>query len=337
MKNKKYQLFGFANGGGSSPQFLEPIFKKENKFFIQVCSDLLNPDLITNFNVFSENIEVLEDDNGEILSIGEKRLFAIREIGERIVCGDRDFLKKYLKYNIGKYNDKPYFFKNACDFSNLKRAELILFKTHHDLLETSVLTHSIDRFCTSEYSDLRFKIKDKKQIVNKPKYYQLFIHEYEMNKEESIFSRWLEFATKDSPKLAKSSKWKNLNSKYNIIFNNDKKSAKDNTIKFYWTAKSMIGDGSRDSMIYKIVNQKKDEIKEIHSIAGSSVHYISKTLNINSKMHEKITNKPTHEMITLIYDSLLNNKVKNNEVTMLVYFIDIAYKKFSKIIKDTLM
>ena len=103
MKKHTFTLHGFANGGGAAPQFIEPVFIRNENLYVQSCQDQSKLDIITDFVAFSDNIEVFESNTNDKRKIGSHKLFSVRDIGDRIICLDRDSLSKYLVQNLNSY------------------------------------------------------------------------------------------------------------------------------------------------------------------------------------------------------------------------------------------
>jgi len=328
MIKLEYKLFGFANGGGTAPQFLEPVFNDKNySLFVQSCTDDSHPDEITEFIRFTDNVEVLENSSEEILTLGCLCLFAVRDVGDRVICGNRKYLAKYLRFNLNSYIDNPYFFKNACEFLKTQRPELKLFSSHSSTLESAVFSHSVQRFCDYEYKEKVFKSHNNTVISRKPQHY---FDVFETNEEKTVFSRWLDFAKDDSPRLVKHSKWKDINKNYISLFD-DECQVPNNAYVFFLIARSVLNDKEIDIKISEIKCKSSDRVSITKNIDKLTQTLLSENYSIDKFNINKAERRVSSQVASKIYSSLSKKKTSKLEITMLAYFLSLVSKRSGEI------
>ena len=336
-----FELYGFANGGGVAPQFLEPVFFAGDELYIQSCQNKTQPDIVTGFIIFTDDVEVLECNTDETIVEGGGRFYAVRDVGDRIICGEREYVSKYLLQNLNSYIDYPYFFKDSCSFTGKRMAELSLLSTHEDLLESSAFSNSVKRFCDFEYKERYAKasseasqLKDKKSD-----YFYLFFHDFEKNNEKNIFSRWLDFAAYDSPRLAKQSKWRHIDERYLAFFDNNEKECINNLPSFCLSALTISNNKAFDALIEGVL-EKEYTGKEIKNYTRSipNVNYLKVKKNVettysiyNCRSHSD-KGIEVYDIIDDILHAVSINKINVGDLTMLTFFLKLVVKKMIKII-----
>lgn len=346
MSNRQYKLFGFASGGGRTPQFLEPVFKKNNNLYVQSCSDRNNPNFISKFVLYYDKVDVYEnesDNRDNFLGEGDERLFAMRDNCDAIIFGKRHELTKHIKLNILDFINSPYFFKSACIFASYSRPELQLLSSHKDLLETTVFSNSISKFCSIEYETNSLETLNQYTNLNSNYKHLVFFNNSESKQKKSVFRRWLDFAQIDSKKLVTKSKWKHIDKCYESMFETKSEATADSTFIYYLTAKKIISEIGLDKKILYISTVSSDQQsleKTISQFSNKLLLEYKDNLKLetdhflfaNLKRRESKRNVLSKAVAKKIYRALFTQKTSLIDLTRVVYFISIVLTELDFIV-----
>lgn len=327
--NGLYTLCGFSSGGAKAPQFIEPVFQNDQRLYVQSSNN--SDDTVMELIEFHDDIEFLDEFSQDSILPGQKRIFAIRDIGDRIICGGRDHVSRYLKHNLRNYIDKPYFLREACQFTNEVIPEAFLLSTEKDLLETAAVASSIRRFCVDE---LRFPKPERSTFPVLLGFYltepqsKFPIRDILQSDSEDLFERWILFTKKDSPRIY-DSRWSTISKTYLDIFKGDRNRGLKYRY-FYWlaarhvlsTAIRRTYSGSFDSLF----NTKIEK-----SIKLSYNNYIESEGKGNISLLVKGNGQSIFRRIISvaskgIQQSLMTNRATVVDLSMHVLFISLVIK-----------
>lgn len=236
-----FSLFGFACGGAVAPQFVEPVFFRSGRLWAQSSSD--GGGAVSGFVEFNEDVEIMDDSFAGDARVGDRRTFAVRDAGDRVVYGERPYLARYLTQNLKNYVDKPYFFCDAARFSGADIAELNFLVAHADLMEAAALANSVRRFCEQEPAHAT-RLRAGTYHMMTPALAargDARVHDGGAEK-ETIFSQWLRFAMTDSPRLAKFSRWRTLDKNYQALFSAENRTIPHYLLIYFHMAESLLRD-----------------------------------------------------------------------------------------------
>lgn len=317
-------LVGYTTGGGTAPQFMEPVFSNGVENFIQDCVD----DKITDFAEFHEEIDILEHGVGTQYEVGDQKVFAVLDAGGRVISGDRSYVGRYLEQNKEGFIDNPYFYHSVLEFCGSEASELNFVKHRSELLEVTALSNSIRRYCHQE----KWKIINSEQSIPTDSIAYWLVEESKDSTKDFCRSRslsskddgfpllWLKFASHDAPRLALDSKWKNIDNLYRNLA-----ADQEGRQHSYWyyicsAAAQYLSDGDGSS-------PKEKGLSVRRALAGDSLQgrfqKQQKALNWH-KFSRSLTRTFKGEIDTNVKKS----RTSTVEISMAVFFFKISIKIF---------
>lgn len=354
-----YKLLGFAAGGADvPPYFMEPVFASGDRHYVQASS--VNDDEVQKFVEYDDDIEILEGGAETIFSPSDGHLYALRDtpvfLGtclDRIICGDRIFVSRYLSENLVNYTDYPYFLTEVGQFLQQAIPELSFIQTDRDVLEAAVLANSVRRFCRYELAkersryELATKLRD--NLVEPPvssRWVRLPGNQVLFDPgKESIFSRWLNFAENDAHRLCKFSRWSGIDKVYLRSFSGDELLARRYYLLYWFLGKSMLSDSSiaEKHNIWLELGQKDTDSKrkygeELNRWERNYLDYFnirSSKLTLPSIMPASRSSFPPRKVhrveefmfvSDVMVSAFLDERVSRFDISMLVYFISLVCK-----------
>ena len=335
-------LFGFALGGSNAPHFAEPIFVKDGKLLVQSCAD--QDDSVKALVDFTDEVEVIESASDEHIELGQPRLFAVRDLGERFVYGDRRFVTRYLKQNLRNYLTTPFFMVEVTNFTKSSIAETHFIQSNRDILEATVLANSVRRFCKNELREINSldgnRVELARAFFGPPFEFSVGLASPKTN----IFERWQEFAKRDAPKLTMQSKWGNISDSYLAVFEGNKRRASRYTMLYWAIARTLLED---DDSLKSLTAHEHDTPNNANLpksigidpfVSKISNEFIHQSLCIGGlfkfkalvpvereslgKRMKGIATKLARSLTT----SLLSHRVSSVEISMHVFFISLVLK-----------
>jgi len=223
MTSRLYQLWGFANGGASTPSFLLPVFSNGKSLFVQ--RSVRRKNIISSFANFSDETEIIENKSLEYFTIGDPKIFAVQERGGRLVHGERTFVSKYLEQNLDNYIETPYFLNDAIEFTGASFPLFNFVDSSSALQETNAFVNSFSRFCQLRKIDIlprkerdlldpaKYKPESKTMPLGKSHLLdisQLEKYQAKIGNQKNVFYHWTRFAEDDCPRLLSNSIWANI-------------------------------------------------------------------------------------------------------------------------------
>jgi len=330
-------LFGFATGGATAPHFVEPVFIDEGQLVVQSKSK--DGDEICDFVLFIDEVEVVESNSEETVSLGDRYLYAIRDQGGTIVYGDRNFVTRYLQQNLRNYLFAPFFLSEAAEFSKRKIAEVECLSSDTQKLEAMVFTNSVRRFCQNEFKVIFNEAQEKADWAQLTIGLPFGRSSYRIKHSQNIFERWTKFAQIDAPKLANQSKWGSISESYLDVFSGNKRRANRYTFLYWILARKILESKSfnnnissfNENYLSKFIEFEPEELRHSHYILPHN--HLSLGLHTSSKKHPVSGKRNwlrikyiTKEVTRSIIKKITRNPNSILDISMHVFFISLVIK-----------
>lgn len=139
-------LLGFSTPADTAPSFSTPVFKRNQTLYLQVISE---DEHISNFEEIEDiNFDTFENPCNTEYKIGDKAVYAIKNYKRQLIQHNKHDMDEYIKANIKSMVAYPYFYKSACEFSNLtlNLPEFFGCKNSKDYLLWQVLSNAAKEF-----------------------------------------------------------------------------------------------------------------------------------------------------------------------------------------------
>ncbi|WP_330210295.1 hypothetical protein [Pseudomonas sp. AM4(2022)] len=202
-------LLGFSTPADSGPSFSTPVFKRNQTLYLQVISE---DEYISDFEEIKNiNFDTFENLNNKEYKVGDKAVYAIKDFRKRLIQRSKHEMDEYLRANIRAIVAYPYFYKSACEFSNLKLdlPEFLGCKNNKDFLLWQVLSNTAKEFTLPIATKNRLSLAHKKNIHNssppEPSANQSALVRKSKHDDfqENYFERFISFAQNKHQRLAK--------------------------------------------------------------------------------------------------------------------------------------
>jgi hypothetical protein len=247
MTSTRYRLFGFVSALNIPPCFATPIFIKDDELYVQ---GERRKDKIQSFEKFQGgSIDIYQDGEPEYYDLNSSYVYCVQDRGPRTIFGNKEYVARYLKQNLRKYLDAPFFLNEASEFGNSFVPEALHLSEGTDELEMQIIANSLRDFVNAGHVKA-IKLSGANEALNfavsTPEAYMDYFFAFSIadNSLSSALKRWHLEAVQTHPRLSLNRRLSHCISFSEQLFPNEIDYARSDVRHIHWYTIKILEDVS---------------------------------------------------------------------------------------------